>query len=109
MTETPAQEVAAESSIAAEPIAVSHKATGWSVQITSATTADAAWSSWKKMQARNKALASKDPVVVRADLGTKGVFYRIRLVGFDTQSDANSECAKLKSKGVKCYISKAAS
>ena len=109
VTETPAQEVAAESSIAAEPIAVSHKATGWSVQITSATTADAAWSSWKKMQARNKALASKDPVVVRADLGTKGVFYRIRLVGFDTQSDANSECAKLKSKGVKCYISKAAS
>ena len=61
------------------------------------------------MQARHKALASKDPVVVRADLGTKGVFYRIRLVGFDSQSDANSECAKLKSKGVKCYISKAAS
>ena len=61
------------------------------------------------MKARNKALASQEPVVVRADLGTKGVFYRVRLVGFDTQNDANSACSKLKSKGVKCFISKAAS
>lgn len=85
------------------------KMTGWSVQIASAASEDAAWSTWKKMQAKHKALVSKDPVVVKADLGTRGVFYRVRLVGFDTQSDANSECSKLKSKGVKCYISKAAS
>ncbi|WP_421695189.1 SPOR domain-containing protein [Aestuariivirga sp.] len=85
------------------------KITGWSVQLASATTEDAAWSTWKKMKARNKALASQDPVVVRADLGAKGVFYRVRLVGFDSQTDANSVCAKLKSKGVKCFISKAAS
>ena len=43
------------------------------------------------------------------DLGAKGVFYRVRLVGFDTQDDAGRACSKLKSKGVKCYISKAAS
>ncbi len=79
------------------------------MQLASAATEDAAWSTWKKMKARHKALASKEPVVVRADLGTKGVFYRVRLVGFDSQSDANSECAKLKARGVKCYISKAAS
>jgi tetratricopeptide (TPR) repeat protein len=83
--------------------------TGWSVQLASAATEDAAWSTWKKMKTRYKALASKEPVVVRADLGTKGIFYRVRLVGFDTQNAANSECAKLKSKGVRCYISKAAS
>lgn len=85
------------------------KITGWSVQLASAATEDAAWSTWKKMKARHKALAAKEPVVVRADLGTKGVFFRIRLVGFDTQNAANSECSKLKSKGVSCYISKAAS
>ena len=61
------------------------------------------------MQARNKALASQNPVVVRADLGAKGVFYRVRRVGFDTQTEAGNACAKLKSKGVKCFISKAAS
>ncbi len=85
------------------------KLTGWSVQLASAASEDAAWSTWKKMKARNKALASKEPVVVRADLGTKGIFYRVRIIGFETQDAAQSECSKLKSKGVKCYISKAAS
>lgn len=85
------------------------KITGWSVQLASATTEDSAWSTWKKMQARNKALVAEQPVVVRADLGAKGVFYRVRLVGFDTQDDASRACARLKSRGVKCFISKASS
>jgi Tfp pilus assembly protein PilF len=105
----PADEAPATAETASEQPADAPKITGWAVQIASAATEDAAWSTWKKMKARNKALASKEPVVVRADLGTKGIFYRVRLVGFDTQGDANSECSKLKSKGVKCYISKAAS
>ena len=61
------------------------------------------------MKARHKALAGVEPVVVRADLGAKGVFYRVRLLGFATQGEANSACAKFTSRGVKCYISKAAS
>lgn len=112
----PAAEPAAEEtqSASAEPAPAAEqpapkKITGWAVQLASATTEDAAWSTWKKMQARNKALASAEPVVVRADLGAKGVFYRVRLVGFDSQDDAGRTCSKLKSKGVKCYISKAAS
>jgi tetratricopeptide (TPR) repeat protein len=106
---TTADAVPADSAVAADAQPAAQPVTGWSVQIASASTEDAAWSTWKKMQAKHKALVSKEPVVVRADLGTKGVFYRVRLVGFGTQSDANSECASLKSKGVKCYISKAAS
>jgi cell division septation protein DedD len=93
----------------ADEPAPAKKVTGWSVQLASATTEDSAWSTWKKMQARNKALASQEPVVVRADLGSKGVFYRVRLVGFETQGDANRTCSKLKAKGVKCFISKASS
>ena len=104
-----ANDTPAVAEAAAEQPADAPQVTGWSVQIASAATEDAAWSTWKKMKARNKALASKEPVVVRADLGTKGVFYRVRLVGFDSQGDASSECSKLKAKGVKCYISKAAS
>lgn len=104
-----ANDTPAVAEAAAEQPADAPQVTGWSVQIASAATEDAAWSTWKKMKARNKVLASKEPVVVRADLGTKGVFYRVRLVGFDSQGDASSECSKLKAKGVKCYISKAAS
>jgi hypothetical protein len=37
------------------------------------------------------------------------VFYRVRLVGYDSQGEANRECSRLKSRGVKCFISKAAS
>jgi tetratricopeptide (TPR) repeat protein len=111
-TEEPATEEIASvepAEAAAEAPAEQQTESGWSVQIVSATTEEAAWSSWNKMKARNKALAGKEPVVVRADLGAKGVFYRVRLVGFETQGDANRECSRLKSRGVKCFISKAAS
>ncbi|MCX7346602.1 MAG: SPOR domain-containing protein [Alphaproteobacteria bacterium] len=112
VAEEPAAEQAAEvpaEEPAAEPASEPQRITGWSVQLASATTEDAAWSTWKKMKARHKVLADKDPVVVRADLGTKGTFYRVRLIGFDNQGDASSACSKLKSKGVKCFISKASS
>lgn len=111
--DTPAAQARAETETAAaapeEPQATTAVVSGWTVQIASATTEKAAWSSWKKMQGRFKVLAGKEPVVVRADLGAKGVFYRVRLVGFESQSEAGSECARLKEKGVKCFISKSAS
>ena len=80
---------------------------GWAIQVSSATSEDAAWSSWKKMQKTYQVLAGQTPVIVKADLGTKGIFYRIRITGFDNQSDAQSGCAKFKTGGVSCYVSKA--
>ncbi len=80
--------------------------TGWSVQIASAASEDAAWTSWKTMQKRFKVLSGQKPVVVKADLGGKGTFYRLRLAGFENQAKAQSACGKLKSGGVSCYISK---
>jgi cell division septation protein DedD len=61
------------------------------------------------MQKRNKILASQKPVVVKADLGSKGIFYRVRLTGFESQPNAQSACGKLKASGVSCYVSKASS
>jgi tetratricopeptide (TPR) repeat protein len=110
--EEPAADAAVETAAVSEPNAAPEQVPtykGWSVQLASAASENAAWSTWKKMQARHKTLVTKEPVVVRADLGTKGVFYRVRLVGFESQNAANSECSKLKSKGVRCFISKAAS
>lgn len=82
---------------------------GWAVQISSADTEDAAWSTWKKLQARHKVLKSQKPNVVKADLGAKGIFYRVRLGGFEEQASAKQACAKLKAGGVFCYISKVGS
>jgi hypothetical protein len=83
-------------------------AAAWSVQIASAASEDAAWSTFKKMQKRHKALGSVNPMVVKADLGTKGIFYRVRL-GFDEQQDAKTACSKLKSKGIACFVSRTSS
>jgi tetratricopeptide (TPR) repeat protein len=79
---------------------------GWGVQVASAASEDAAWTTWKNMQKRFKVLAGKSPVVVRADLGTKGIYFRVRLAGFDDQNGAKSECNSLKTKGVSCFVSK---
>jgi tetratricopeptide (TPR) repeat protein len=101
-SEAPAVETPAE---AATPAAADR---GWAVQIASAVSEDAAWSVWKRMKARHKALSAREPIVVRADLGDKGIFYRVRFV-FDNKSDAGSECSRLKSSGVACFVSRASS
>jgi tetratricopeptide (TPR) repeat protein len=88
---------------------ISPVAAGWTVQIASADSEAAAWSTYKKMQKSHGVLNGKTPVVMKADLGTKGVFYRVRFAGFDDQKGALSECGKLKANGVSCYVSKATS
>ncbi len=79
---------------------------GWHIQIASAVSEDAAWSSWKKMQKKFAVLSSDKASVVKADLGSKGIYYRVKLTGYASQSDAASRCSKLKGKGVACFISK---
>jgi tetratricopeptide (TPR) repeat protein len=93
----------------AEPSAEAVQAAGWVVQVASAGSEDAAWSTWKKMQTRFKVLKTKEANVVKADLGSKGIFYRVRLGHFEEQNAANKACSQLKAGGVSCYISKVGS
>ena len=79
---------------------------GWVVQVASADSEDGAWTTWKNMQKRFKSLQGQKPSVMKADLGAKGTFYRVRFSGFNTQAEAQSSCGKLKSSGVSCFISK---
>ena len=100
------ESMAQEEAVAEEPVGEAPIADGWSVQLASATSEGGAWSTWKKMKAKHRALADKKPIVVRADLGTKGVFYRVRLGGFENQNAAKASCSKLRSSGISCYVSK---
>lgn len=79
---------------------------GWAVQISSQKNEKVAWSVWKKLRAKHKILASQKPVVMKADLGDRGIVYRLRLAGFDDQDSARGMCSKLKSRGISCYVSK---
>ena len=80
---------------------------GWSVQIASAGSQDAAWSTWKNMQKKFKVLSDQTPVIVKADLGSKGIFFRVRIAGFDNQNGAKIACDHFRANGLSCYISKA--
>jgi tetratricopeptide (TPR) repeat protein len=103
--ETTIAEPAADEVAEVEP-AAAPAMEGWSVQVASATSEDGAWSTWKKMKAKHRSLADSKPIVVKADLGTKGIVYRVRLAGFEDQNAAKKSCTKLKSSGVSCYVSK---
>jgi tetratricopeptide (TPR) repeat protein len=98
-------EPAADETVEVEP-AAAPAMEGWSVQVASATSEDGAWSTWKKMKAKHRSLSSEKPIVVKADLGTKGIVYRVRLAGFEDQNAAKKSCTKLKSSGVSCYVSR---
>jgi tetratricopeptide (TPR) repeat protein len=100
-------EVETPADVVEQPQSAPAAATGWTVQLASAASEDAAWSTWKKMQTKHRVLKEKSPEVVRADLGAKGVFYRVRLSGFDEQDSAKKACSKLKRGGVSCFIIKA--
>jgi tetratricopeptide (TPR) repeat protein len=79
---------------------------GWAVQISSQKDEKVAWNVWKKLKAKHKILASQKPVVMKADLGDRGIVYRLRLAGFEDQDSARGMCSRLKSRGVSCYVSK---
>ena len=79
---------------------------GWAVQISSQKEEKVAWNVWKKLKAKHKILADQKPVVMKADLGDRGIVFRLRLAGFDDQDSARGMCSKLKSRGVSCYVSK---
>ena len=43
-------------------------------------------------------------IVIRADLGDKGVWYRMRVGPFATRGDANGVCGQLKAVNVGCFV-----
>jgi hypothetical protein len=102
--------VAAAETPSAEPEAqgAQGEPSGWAVQVSSQRDEQAAWKVWKKLQARHgKLLGNSEAVVVRADLGTKGVFYRLRINALPDQQDAAALCQRLKRAGTSCFVTAA--
>ena len=54
------------------------------------------------------ALGSRPPVIKRADLGDKGVYYRTMVGPFRSTEEAAKFCGNLKSAGGQCVIQKTA-
>ena len=66
--------------------------------------ADNAWTSYK---AKHSALLSgASDNVQQADLGDKGIWYRLRIAGFPSKDVASAMCDRLKADGGSCFLGK---
>jgi hypothetical protein len=78
---------------------------GYAVQISSQRTEAEALSAYRAQQSKYPGvLGGREPVIRRADLGDKGVYYRAQTSSFATAEDANAFCARLKAAGGQCVV-----
>ncbi len=85
--------------------------TGWTIQISSQRSEDAAWAHWKKLKRKvSRIVHAPKAVVMRAEIEGRGTYYRLRLVGFgENRKLAKRLCARLKRRGTSCLVMRAGS
>lgn len=95
----------APTQLAPAPSAASSGTGGYLVQVSSQRSESDAKSSYKALQGKFPAvLGSHAPVIKRADLGDKGVYYRAMVGPFGSQEDAAQFCGNLKNAGGQCVV-----
>ena len=78
---------------------------GFVVQVSSQKTEADAQASYKALQGKFPAvLGSRAPLIKRADLGEKGVFYRAMVGPFGTRDEAAQFCTNYRTAGGQCVI-----
>ena len=93
--------------VVARPAAVQSAGNGkFVVQVTARRDQTSALEAFANLQQKYPGvLASYQPLIQRADLGKKGIFYRLRVGPLDTKSAAGNLCGRLKAKGLKtCFV-----
>ncbi|MBV9533087.1 MAG: SPOR domain-containing protein [Bradyrhizobium sp.] len=102
-----------QSAAASEPRAAATTPTqtassgGYLVQVSSQRNEADAQASFKALQNKfPSVLGSQTPVIKRADLGEKGVYYRAMVGPFGTSDEASQLCGNLKSAGGQCVVQK---
>lgn len=77
------------------------------VQVSSQRSEEAARSAFTGLQRRfPTVLGDQSPDIVRADLGSRGVFYRVRVGPMETRLAANDFCQSLKNAGGDCIVAR---
>ena len=93
-------------SAAARPSTVSGQRK-YAVQIASVRSRGDAAKLWKRMKSRHGSLlARKKPFLVRADLGNKGVFYRVQIGPAADKITTRKLCEQMKAQGTYCFLVK---
>ena len=78
---------------------------GYLVQVASQKNEADAQASYRALQGKYPAvLGSRSPVIKRADLGDKGVYYRAMVGPFGSPDEATQFCGNLKTAGGQCVV-----
>jgi hypothetical protein len=78
---------------------------GYLVQVSSQRNEADAQASFRALQGKfPSVLGSQTPVIKRADLGDKGVYYRAMVGPFGTPEEASQFCGSLKTAGGQCVV-----
>lgn len=78
---------------------------GWLLQISAQRSSQQADADWRRLVAKHGPRLGQLPhFIVRADLGTRGVFYRLRVAGFNSMQAAQGMCASIMSRGDVCFL-----
>ncbi len=89
------------------PAQVSAPAGGYMVQLSAVRTEQAALSEWARLSKKHPdVLGALKPIIQRADLGDKGIFYRVRGGWLASRAEAKTVCNELKKRNVGCLIAK---
>jgi SPOR domain len=104
----PRTRVAATTPVQIAPQAASSSSAGSSgylVQVSSQRNEADAQASYRALQGKfPSVLGSHSPVIKRADLGEKGVYYRAMVGPFGSTDEASHFCGSLKSAGGQCVV-----
>lgn len=78
---------------------------GFQVQLAAAKSEEAAMAEWTRIKNRHPDLLGKlTPSVMRADLGERGIFYRLRAGGLPDRAASDALCTAIKAQGDACLV-----
>jgi hypothetical protein len=90
---------------AVNPEAAASGSAGAYVQVSSQRSEADARTSYRVLQGKYPGiLGSRSPVIKRADLGSKGIFYRALVGPFAAADQATQFCVNFQSAGGKCLV-----
>jgi cell division protein FtsN len=78
---------------------------GYAVQVSSQRSEADAQSAFRALRAKfPNQLGGREPIVRRADLGAKGIYYRAMIGPFASREEAAGMCSNLKAAGGTCLV-----
>ncbi|WP_026380236.1 SPOR domain-containing protein [Afifella pfennigii] len=90
-----------------QPVVTETPPAGWAVQVSSQRSEEQARASFTSLQQRFPTLlGDQQPYIQEADLGDKGVYYRVRVGPMADRNAAISLCEDLKSAGGSCFVTR---